>query len=84
MISTNPTVEELRQHSKDTFDAIQAGWVKQPPGAGFENVLLSILLQQMVAAYEIAAQLAELNTALAASTSSPGKVSEKVFCVRQS
>ena len=61
MISPNPTVEELRQHSKDTFDAIQVGWVKQAPGAGFENALLSILLQQMVAAYEIAAQLAELN-----------------------
>jgi hypothetical protein len=84
MISRNPTAAELRQHSEETFDAIQAGWVKQPPGAGFENALLSILLQQMVAAFEVAAQLAELNAGLAATTSSPGKVSEKVFCVRQS
>jgi len=61
MISRHPTAEELRQHSEETFDAIQAGWVKQPPGAGFENALLSIFLQQMVASYEIAAQLVEIN-----------------------
>ena len=64
MISRNPTAEELRQHSEESFDAIHAGWVKNPPGAGFENALLSILLQQMVAAYEIAAQLVELNASL--------------------